>query len=139
MVPRVSNSLVPRSTLVGLRAVAEAVFADQRGPPPAARLDWVLVEFEDFLTMAGTRARLVLRAALFAVTVLAPLFVRALPPLRRLPVAKRSVALERMEASFASAAVLAVKAFLCLLYYEHPEVQAEVGYVGRGRDGRVRP
>lgn len=139
MVPRVPNALVPPSTLVGLRAVAEAVFADEQGPPPAARLDWALAEFEDFLALAGSRARLVLRAALLAVTVLAPLFVRALPPLRRLPVAKRVLALERMEASFASAAVLAVKAFLCVLYYEHPEVQREVGYVGRGHDPRVQP
>jgi len=139
MVPRVPNALVPPSTLAALRAVAEAVFSDEQGPPPAARIDWVLVEFEDFLTLAGSRARLVLRAALFAVTVLAPLFVFSLPPLRHLSVAKRVLALERMEASFASAAVLAVKAFLCVLYYEHPDVQREVGYVGRGHDTRVTP
>ena len=26
--------------------------------------------------------------------------------------------------------MLAVKAFLCVVYYEHPEVQREVGHVG---------
>lgn len=138
MVRRVPNSLLPPSTLAGLRAVAEAIFSDQSGPPPTPRIDWLLVEFEDFLTLAGSRARLILRAALFAVTVLAPLFVLSLPPLRSLPLAKRVLALERMEASFASAAVLAVKAFLCVLYYEHPEVQAAVGFVGTGHPSAAK-
>jgi len=127
-----SNAAVTTSTLHRLRAVAEAVFADEKGPPAPARLDWVMAELEDFLTRAGGRAALVLRAALLAVTVLAPLLVWSLPPLSRLPVARRVRALQRMEASFASAAVLAVKAFLCVLYYEHPEVQREVGFVGEG-------
>jgi hypothetical protein len=36
-----------------------------------------------------------------------------------------------MEASFASAPILAVKAFLCVVYYEHPDVQRECRHVGR--------
>lgn len=37
-----------------------------------------------------------------------------------------------MEKSFASPPVLAVKAILCILYYEHPDAAREVGFVGQG-------
>ncbi len=128
----VSDSLVPPQVMSSLRAVAETIFAGYDAPPPKARIDWLLAEFDDYLTRAGPRALLILRLALFAVTWLAPLFVGALPTLGRLPLDKRVRALTRMEESFASAPVLAVKAFLCVLYYEHPDVQREVGYVGFG-------
>lgn len=120
-----------------IRAVSEAVFATEAGPPPAARLDWLVGEMEDYLVRAGSRARLIFRLALFAVSVVAPLFARRLPPFTALDVATRVKGLHAMEESFASAPVLAVKAFLCVLWYEHPEVQAEVGYVGFGRAGTL--
>lgn len=128
----VSDSLVPPGMMTSLRAVAETIFAGHDAPPPKARIDWLLAEFEDYLDRAGSRPILIMRLALFAVTWLAPLFIGALPTLGRLPHARRVMALTRMEESFASAPVLAVKAFLCVLYYEHPDVQREVGYVGFG-------
>jgi hypothetical protein len=121
--------------LVTLRAFAESLFANGDTPPPAARLDWVMAEMEDYLIRAGSRARLVFRASLFAVSAVAPLFVGSLAPLHRLDVARRVKALHAMEASFASAPILAVKAFLCVVWYEHPEVQQSVGYQGFGRSG----
>lgn len=128
-------SLVPPRVLRRLRTVAEAVFATDDGPPPADRLAWLVKDFEDFLNRAGTRARLVFRLALWALVMVAPLFVGALPGLHRLTVPDRVRALTRMEESALAGAVLAVKAFLCVLWYEHPDVQREVGYGGFGVHG----
>lgn len=118
------------TVLARIRAFAEALFSTAEGAPPADRLDWLTREFDDYLVKAGGRARFILTLALWAVAWLAPVMVGRLPTLTRLDRPTRIRALERMEASFLSAAVLAVKAFLCVIYYEHPDVQREVGYVG---------
>jgi hypothetical protein len=122
--------IVRARTLRRLRVVAEAVFSTEHGAPPAARLDWLLAELEDFLARAGSRTRGVLGLAVFAVTVLAPLFAGHLPPLGRLPLRERARALTLLERSRFGAPVLAVKALLCVLYYEHPDAAREVGFDG---------
>lgn len=116
--------------LLSLRAFAEALFSTEAGAPPAERLDWLMGEMEEYLERAGPRARVIFGLALFVVAWLSPLFIWRLPTLRALDVPERVEALTRMEESFAAAPVLAVKAFLCVVYYEHPEVQREVGHVG---------
>ena len=114
-----------------LRAFAEALYSDGVTPPPAARIDWLMSQMEDFLGRAGPQPRFVFFLALAVASFLAPVMVFRFPTLSRLDVATRVRALTRMEESFASAPVLAVKAFLCTVYYEHPDVQREVGHVGR--------
>ena len=116
--------------LLHLRAFAEALFSSETGPPPSARIDWLMKEMADYLHRAGPGARLVFGLALFVVSWLSPLFIRRLPTLKSLEVPERVAALTRMEESFAAAPVLAVKAFLCVVYYEHPDVQREMGHVG---------
>lgn len=116
--------------LVSLRAFAEALFSTEDGPPTAARMDWLMKEMDEYLQRAGPGARVIFGLALFVVSWLSPLFIWRLPTLRLLDVPERVEALTRMEESFASAPLLAVKAFLCVVYYEHPDVQAEVGHVG---------
>lgn len=128
--PAVATVVISPTVLARVRAFAEALFSTAEGAPPAERLDWLTREFADYLVKAGGRARLILSLALFAVSWLAPLMVDEWPTIVRLDRLTRIRALERMEASFLSAAVLAVKAFLCVIYYEHPDVQREVGYVG---------
>ena len=113
-----------------LRAFAEALFSTEAGAPSTERIDWLMKEMEEYLQLAGPAARVIFGLALFAVTWLSPLFIRRLPTLRNLDLAERVEALTRMEESFASAPVLAVKAFLCVVYYEHPDVQREIGHVG---------
>lgn len=125
-----SASPVSRRALAVIRAFAEALFSTPDGAPPAGRLDWLTAELDDYLDKAGARARLVFGLSLFAVAWVAPLLIFKWPTLTRLDRLTRIRALERMEASFLSAAVLAVKAFLCVVYYEHPDVQREVGHVG---------
>jgi len=133
MVPAAMPS--PVVSTPALTAFAEALFATQDGPPPPGEVDWVVAEFQDHLHHAGFGPRLLFRLALFAVSFLAPLFVFAFPTLRRLPVPRRVEAIHKMEASPIGPAVLALKAFLCLHYFEHPDVQARCGYVGFGYGG----
>lgn len=116
--------------MLQLRAFSEALFSTETGAPSPERMDWLMGEMDDYLKRAGPGARLIFGLALFAVAFLSPLFVYRLPTLRSLELPQRVEALTRMEESFASAPVLAVKAFLCVVYYEHPDVQREVGHVG---------
>jgi len=74
-----------------------------------------------------------LRLGLFSLTWVAPLFVFSLPPLRRLSVEKRIVALERFERSPLGVLFYALKAMLCMMYFEHPEAAHEVKFDGQGR------
>ncbi len=116
--------------LIHLRAFAEALFSNEEGAPPADRIDWLMGEMGDYLDRAGPAARFIFGLSLYVVAIAAPLFIRRLPMLGSLEVPERVRALTHMEESFASAPVLAVKAFLCVVYYEHPEVQRECGHVG---------
>jgi hypothetical protein len=112
------------------RALAEAIFSTEAGPPPPERLDWLVRELDDFLARVGSRTRLVLWLSVFAVSWLAPLLSFRLLPLRALPLPKRIDALERLERSHAAMALLATKAILSILYYEHPDAAREVGFDG---------
>lgn len=122
--PIVSPRLVTRA-----RTIAEALFMTDAGPPPPERLDWLALEVEDFLARAGARSRFVVGLALFAVGVLAPLLVLRFVSLARLTVRQRAHALGRLEDTF-GAPVLAVKAMLSVLWYEHPDVARAVGFDG---------
>jgi len=50
--------------------------------------------------------------------------------LRALPLGDRSHALEKMESSRFALPLLAVKAMLCIIYYEHPDAAREIGFDG---------
>lgn len=112
--------------------MAEAIFTGPQGPPPRARLEQVCAQFDDILIQSSRQARLLLRFCLFLVSVIAPLFVLRVGPLRWLSLDKRIQALTRMEESFASAPIMAIKAVLCIVYYEHPDAAREVGFEGFG-------
>jgi hypothetical protein len=113
-----------------LRAFSEALFSSEEGAPPATRIDWLMGQMDDYLGRAGSRAQFIFTLSVFVVAWLAPIFVGRFPTIRGLDLETRVKALTKMEESFAGAPVLAVKAFLCVVYYEHPEVQREVGHVG---------
>jgi hypothetical protein len=107
------------------RHVAEALFADESGPPPADRLDWVTEDFVDFMARSPARARLILGACLLALTWLAPLFVWRFGPLSWLDVETRAEAMERLERSPLGFAALGAKAILCMIWFEHAGVQKD--------------
>jgi hypothetical protein len=123
-------------TLAAARALAEAIFSTESGPPPSARLDWLVVELDDFMGRAGARTRLVLGLSIFAISWLAPLLSLRFRTIRRLSLPARIQALERLERSHAALPLLATKAILSVLYYEHPDAAREIGFDGHClRDG----
>ncbi len=107
------------------RVVAEALFSSDAGPAEPSRLDWVAQDLMDFMARSPGRARFILRLSLFALTFLAPLFVFRPLPLGWLSLPVRVRALERMEHSVLGPAALAVKAMLCMLWFEHPDTRRE--------------
>lgn len=108
-----------------LIAVAEALFTGPDGPPPAERLTFVVEDITDFLRHAGKRGRMIYRLALFAVVWIAPL-TRLRRPLHAVPVNERIRRLERIEKTVFGLAFFLVKTILCILYYEHPDAEAEL-------------
>ena len=115
----------PRGFPRALWAVAEAIFAGPEGPPPAERLQFVVGDLPDFLRLSGTRLVWVYRLALFAVEWLAPI-TRGRAPLRYLPWDERVALLQRLEGSVFGLPLFLVKTILCIIYYEHPDAEAEL-------------
>lgn len=112
-----------------VRDVAEALFSTDEGPPLPARLDWMEKDLSDFFGNANWRAAFLFRTCLFTVTWLAPIILWRLPPIGRLAVGDRVEAIERFEhVPLAVLTVLAVKAILSLVYYEHPDSAQEIGW-----------
>lgn len=110
------------------RAFGEALFArslDQA--PPAERMAWFIADLDDFVAHLNLRARLLFLLCLFAVT-WAPLLSGRFGRLRGLSVAERIEALEVLERSPASLALFGARAIVSLVYYEHPDAAAEIGW-----------
>lgn len=114
------------------RVFAEAMFAREGGPPPASRLDWAMRELDDFLEHGGPRVELLVRGGLALATWVAPPLLGRAPPLARLSVEERQVALERLERTPAGLPLLALKATLCFVWYEHPDTLRELGITEEG-------
>ena len=108
-----------------LIAVAEALFSTADGPPPAERMTFILDDVSDFMRHAGKRGRMIYRLALFAVVWVAPL-IRLRRPLHMVPVQERIRRLESIEETVFGLAFFLVKTILCILYYEHPDAEAEL-------------
>jgi hypothetical protein len=119
--------------LKDVAAVGEVLFATEAGPPPPQRMAWLAAQIEDFTARVSVRSELIFRGSLSALTWSAPPLVRRVGPLRALPFALRAKALERLEATPLGASVFAVKAMLCILYYEHPEAASSTGTRGGDR------
>ncbi len=110
-------------------AVAEALFATLNGPPPAARVSWLVDDLTHFLGTVGGRSRLAFRAALTTVVQVSPKLVFSLRPFHTLSVEDRIHALDRLEHGPLGMSVFAVKTLLCFIWYEHPDSEIEVGLV----------
>lgn len=112
-----------------LRAFMESFFADDEGPPPRERLDWVLEDLGQMLAHAGVRARLLFRVSVLTMGFLVPtLLLGRLRRFSNLSDKDRLEALHRAETSPAGLAVFLVRAMTSLVYYEHPEGAASIGW-----------
>lgn len=122
---------ISRGWLKMAASVADIIFSADDGPPPPERLRWLCAQLEDFLAGAGARSRLVFRLALFAIGWLSPWLALRPLPFRWLSRERRILALERLERSPLAPSMFAVKALLCILYYEHPDAAREIGFDGQ--------
>ncbi|MEZ4265752.1 MAG: hypothetical protein R3F39_05185 [Myxococcota bacterium] len=122
---------VTRAWLKQAASVAEVIFESDEGPPPPERIRWLCAQLDDFMARAGSRSRLVFRLALFVIGWLAPWLALRPLPFRFLSHDRRILALERLELSPLAPAMFAVKALLCILYYEHPDAAREIGFDGQ--------
>ena len=121
----------PRGWLRNVAAIAEVMFADEIGAPDRGRVDWLCAQTKDFVDSVGGKTALIFRLSVTATSWLSPLFVGKLPPITRLSFRDRVSALNRYEASPLGLSVFAVKAFLSMHWFEHPEVAREVGFDGQ--------
>jgi len=113
-----------------VRALAEAMFSHDDGPP-SPRLDGIASELDDYVSRASATLRFGLLVMLELVR-FAPLFLLwRFATFESLALGDRVRILERMEQSRIvplMVAFAAYKAILCLLFFEHPEEQRDVGY-----------
>lgn len=114
-----------------LHAVAETLFESEAGPAAPARVRWVVDDIDHFLMTVGGRSRLVIRAAIEVVMRLGPVVVGSFSPFEKLPLAKRRLALARIEKSPAGLTIFALKTLLSLHWFEHPETVRELGLENR--------
>ena len=132
------SPIVGRRTLDCIVAIAEALFSRGGRAPAPDRLSWIAREMEDFLARAGDRSRFIFTFMVWLTSVLAPLFVGRFTILPKLDLDMRIRALRRLEERFGEP-LLAVKAILCLVYYEHPDAARDVGFDGECHVPRNRP
>ena len=110
------------------RTMAAVMFSTDAGAPPRERLDWLAADLSDFFTQAGRGPGRLFGLALFAVLYVAPLLAFRLPlPFTSIP--KGVDTLERIERGPLGVALLFIKAILCIVYFEHPDVERTTGYV----------
>lgn len=119
-----------------LVAVAEVVFAGSCGRPAPERLNWTVGEVADILHRVGGKGAFVYRLSVWMVAWIAPLYVWSLPSFRRLSFEKRVAALERFEHSVFGMMVFAIKALLCIVYFEHADAARELNFDGRCLGGQ---
>ena len=115
-----------------LHALASVLFATDAGAPPAERLNWVVFQVSDILSKVRGKGAFVYRLSLLVVAWVAPLMIFRFPTMRRLSFEQRVRALGRFERSPLGLMLFAIKALLCITYYEHPDAVREVGFDGIG-------
>lgn len=113
-----------------IRAIAGVLFATHEGPPPEDRLRWLAARVHDHRARVGGRGMLVFRIAVFAAMWIAPLWSFRLPTLSRLPHEARVEVLDRWERSPAGMSLFAIKAILCIIWFEHPAEAEAIGFDG---------
>lgn len=114
--------------LADARAFAEALFSRDGTAPPSDRMDAFELDLSDFAEHLTPRARRLLGACLAVPTWLAPPLVGRPVRLRTLSVRERIDALNALEHSPIGLALFATKAMTSLVYHEHPDAAAEIGW-----------
>lgn len=116
-----------------LAGIAEVLFADELGPPDQERVRWAVEKTREYTAAVGGKAAFAFRVGVAATSWIAPVMILRLPPLWRLSQSDRLRALKRYEASPLGLSLFAVKVFLGVNWFEHPDVAREVKFDGQCR------
>ena len=111
-------------------SMGEVILASPSGPCDPQRLGWVCAQTRQMVESVGGKGALVFRLGLFLADWVAPLWAFKLPRLRNMDFETRVHVLEKFESSPFGMTLLAVKLFLCIAYFEHPDTADEVGFDG---------
>lgn len=114
-----------------VKAVAAVLFARADGPAPDARLRWLASRVQDMRERIGGRGMFVFRVAVLLAMWAAPLWSLRVPPLSRHEIPVRARVLERWERSPFGMSLFAIKAILCIAWFEHPAEAAAMRFDGR--------
>jgi len=115
-----------------LHAIAGALFSEDGSAPPAERLNWCVTQIADILEKVGGRGAFAYRFALFVMGYFSPLLLFRFRSFASLPQADRVRTLERVEQSALKTLLFALKALLCIVYFEHPDAAEATGFDGLG-------
>lgn len=125
-----------------MRALAEAMFS-HAGGPPAERLDALVRELDDYVGFASRTLRFGLLLLLELLRLAPILLLWRFATFESLALGDRVRVLEKMEQSRLVPLMVvfaAYKAILCMLFFEHPAEQRDVGYsTARNRWLRTLP
>lgn len=121
---------LPERSFRVLREVARTLF-DAGAGVPEARLDWLIAELRELFARAGALTRLALRASIAFLQLAPPLLLGRLARFTRLAPGERVRLLERVEGGPFNMLFVAVKLYLCMVYFEHPDASRATGYDGR--------
>lgn len=123
-----------------LHAIAGAMFSVDGRAPDRAQLNWCVHQIADILERVGGRGAFAYRFALWAVSWFAPVLIFRLPRFARLSQEQRIRALLRVESSPLKTLLFALKALLCIVYFEHPDAAKFTAFDGKGLlEGRDEP
>jgi hypothetical protein len=114
-------------TQSAIAAISEALFSEDSGPMPKARLDWLVAEYSDFLSRAPSSKRLLFAIASGVVSFIAPLLIAKFSSFASLSFSDRVRALRRLETRPVGKILIPLRAILCLIYYEHPDAARDLG------------
>ncbi len=112
-------------------AVAEVLFQTHASQPDRAPLERLDAEVADMRSQISGLGMLVFALGLFAITWVAPLWSFKLPRFARHDAATRAHILERWERSPFGMSLFAVKAILCIVWFEHPDAAAHMNFDGQ--------
>lgn len=115
-----------------LHAIASAMFSEDGNPPPEERLHWCVAQIADLLAKVGGRGAFAYRFALFVISWFGPWLILRWGRFARLSHEDRVRALQRVEKSGLKTLLFALKALLCIVYFEHPDAAEAIGFDGLG-------
>ncbi|MFT6397688.1 MAG: hypothetical protein ACJAYU_002443 [Bradymonadia bacterium] len=93
-------------------------------------MGWLEARLAEMRREVGGRGMFVFGFGLWAVSWLAPLWSFRTPSLGRHDLPARRAIVEKWERSPFGLTIFAVKAILCILYFEHPGAAEELGFDG---------